>query len=163
VRLAVSRGLPQSQVRTDDPQALERFVNTELRPVLEQLRRATNALNPEPTSPSVVSDGAGTYSTLWTSAELPQEAVWQLEARVCGCGATERASYLIVTTIQSIAGVVSPLGATSIVHEAESAVACNARFSYDATLRTVIVEACDAATEAMTWTSVVQTFESVQE
>jgi hypothetical protein len=155
VRLAISRGLPQSQVRTEDPQALERFVNAELRPALEQIRAANNVINAEKPV-SVTSDGAGTLATLWTSDALPTDCQFSLTAEVHGVGTGLAADYKLAGSFQSAGGVVTQLGSTTVLHFYESAVAMTCDFNVDAANRTVFVEAQDAGTGAMAWTCEVQ-------
>lgn len=143
-------------------EVLEPWANREVQPLLRQLRKGANAKSVERPDP-VFSDGAGTYVTLWTSPELPQDGLWTLVAEVNGVGGSARASYLMVTSIQSIAGVVTPLGLTTVVHQNETHTACDARFAYDATLRTVKVEACDEAATEMLWSLVIQTSQGLDE
>lgn len=141
---------------------IEQWANREVALLLRQLRTGANAKGIERAGP-VASDGAGTYVTVWTSPEMPTDATWTITADVLGTGGAERAAYLVVTTMQSVAGTISPVGSTSYPHTAETSAACNARFAYDATLRTVIVEACDEGTTAMSWTAVVMTAEGLSE
>jgi hypothetical protein len=157
VRLAVSQGISSLPPETEKPESLRHWVVKEARELLSQLRRSVNGLNAEPINPPVVSDGAGTYSVLWTSGEMPQEAVWEIRAHIVGASTTIQASYSLVCVVQSAAGVCSKVMPEAFDHAHESAVACDARVTVDATNRVVTIEARDDAAVAMTWTGTVYT------
>lgn len=152
MRLTAAQTVSQLPVKPTVEQ-LERYANKETRPLLEQLRAGVNARGIERPAP-VVSDGAGTFVTLWTSDVLPQECLWTVEAHVDGSGATVRARYVLQQSAESVAGVVAAVGLQNY-DDYESAAACDARISVDAVNRVVTVEARDAATEVMQWTAVV--------
>ena len=157
MRLAVSQGVSQLAPDPENKESLRAWLQKEARDLFLQLRRGMNALNPEPISPPVVSDGAGTYSVLWTSGEMPQDAVWTVVADINGTSATVRASYQLRGAFASVAGVCSQIFPTAFDHLYESAAACDARFTVDTTNRVITVDARDDAVVAMTWTGTVYT------
>lgn len=161
MRIAVTQAISQQDVQTDQPEKLRHCVNKELRASMREVRKSVNALNAEPIYPAVVSDGAGTFAVLWTSAEMPQDGVWIVQATVVGIGATQRAAYQLTRGFYSTAGTCASLTAAAILLQGETAVGCDARFVLDTVNRVVTVEARDDAAEAMNWTGTVQTFEAV--
>lgn len=161
LRVAVSQGISQLDVQTKDAAQLQHAVNKEIRPALREARKSLNALNAERIDPAVSSDGAGTFTTIWTSGEMPQDGVWVVHATVVGIGATQRAAYQMSRAVYSTAGVCSSLTAAAMHLQGETAVGCDARFVLDTTNRVVTVEARDDAAEAMSWTGTVQTFEVI--
>lgn len=156
MRLTVEQAVADRAVEEKD---LATAVNKEILPLLRQLRTGANAVGRERPTP-VTSDGAGTYVVTWTSDVLPSEAVWEVEARVAGVGGAQRATYRLIQTVTSIAGVVAALGATTTVHAQETAAACDARVTVDAVNRVVTVEARDDAATAMYWVTTVDTHEN---
>lgn len=157
MRLAVSQGISSLPPETEKPESLRHWVVKEARELLSQLRRSVNGLNAEPINPAVVSDGAGTYSVLWTSGEMPQDAVWTVVADINGTSATVRASYQMRGVFASVAGTCSQLLPTAFDHIYESAAGCDCRFTVDTTNRVITVDARDDAVVAMTWTGTVYT------
>lgn len=157
LRPAVAQSLSQQDVPTEDAERLRHAVNKEIRPVLQQARKSLNALNAEPISPAVTTDGAGTYAVLWTSGEMPQDGKWAIHSHVEGDSATVYAGYKVHQYFRSLAGTitaVSPLAVDSMV---ESAAACDVRFSIDSTNRVITLDARDDAAAAMTWQGSVYT------
>lgn len=157
MRLTVEQAVSDRAVKKDD---LETVVNKEILPLTRQARKGLNARGIERPDP-VDSDGAGTYSTLWTSAALPNDCMQTIEAHVQGAGATVRARYTLTQAVTSIGGTVAAAGATGY-DDYESAAACDARITVDTVNRVVTVDARDAATEAMRWTCVVYTAEGLK-
>lgn len=138
---------------------LESWVNRELTPLLREIR---SVLNMRGVSKGEA-DGTtlSAYATVWTSAEMPTDATWNVEAFVVGCaqaaGGAQHASYVLTGTFQSVAGTVSQLGATTSVASAESNAAIDARFGVAD--RTVYIEARDDGVGLMSWVAVVATTE----
>lgn len=157
LRNAISQGLSQLDVQTKDAAQLQHAVNKEIRPVLREARKSLNALNAEPISPSVTTDGAGTYAVLWTSGEMPQDAIWEIRAHVSGNSASSGASYSLLGVFQSVSGVCSQVFPDAFEHSYESAAACDVRLSIDPTNRIITVDARDDGATAMSWTGMVYT------
>lgn len=136
------------------------WVNREAIPVLRQLRQAANYASCE--RQEADSAGDGNYVTVWTSPAMPTDATWQVTAHVVGVsisGAAQRASYMLVRAVESTAGTVAAIAATTTIASAESAGACDARLQVDASGRTVYVDARDDATSPMRWVAVVHIHE----
>jgi hypothetical protein len=160
VRLAVSQGISSLPPETEKPESLRHWVVKEARELLSQLRRSVNGLNAEPINPAVVSDGAGTYSVLWTSGEMPQNAVWTIVADISGDSNVllKAASYQMRGVFGSVTGTVSQLMPTAYDHIYETAAACDVRFTVDTANRVITVEACDDGVGLeMFWTGTVYT------
>lgn len=158
MRPTVSTSVSDLSVKTDDKTQLEYFVNRELRPALKEVRIGLNAIGTE-RPPVVASDGAGTYVTIWTSAALPNDGAWLVQAYVAGVGLTQRAAYWTAQAFVSVGGTCSMPGTQAFSFTYESNAACDALFSVDAPNRVAILKVRDAGTEAMTWTAVVRTHE----
>lgn len=154
----VEQAVRDAPVSKDD---LVRWVNEEVKPLVRQMREALNACAIERSS--ATSDGAGTYVRVWTSPAMPTDAAWHIEALVAGmdavAGIGQRAGYALAGSFASVAGVVSQIGATTVLASHESAAGMDTRLGVDATERVVYLEACDNALGAMNWSAVTQTHE----
>lgn len=158
MRLTASQALPQLPVTKEQ---LEGEYNKGTKPLLEQLRTAANAVGRERATGT--SDGAGTWLVLWTSDTLPQDCIWDVEARVAGVAtaSSKRATYRLIQSVISVAGTIAAFGATTVIHTNENAAACDARITVDVANRVVTVDARDDAVTAMYWTTVVETTEGL--
>lgn len=113
---------------------------------------------------AATSDGAGTFTAIWTSPAMPTNAVWGVEATVVGVntsGATQGCFHRLAAAAQSAAGVVAIIGASTAEVTIESAAAIDTRFTVDATARTISLEARDDAVSPMRFTAVVQLTEAL--
>ena len=162
MRLTASTAVSERPVRKDD---LERWANDEAVPALARIRRAVNYRSVE-REVVVETDGAGTYSRIWTSEELPTNCTVTVEADVCGVTilghAAERAAYVLRAIFHSIAGTIAQGGATATLSSYETAAGIDVRFGIDATARTVYLEGRDNAGSAMKFVGVVTMNEAGQ-
>lgn len=152
MRLAVTQGV-SARAPTLDQKSLEafrRYINDEVRTLLDQLRRSANSLNAEPIA-ATVSDGAGTYLVVWTSGVAPLDGTFTLKADVQGDSATVYASYGISQEFRSLAGTISAVAPMAFDRIQESAAGCDARYTIDSTNRVITLDVCDNAVVAMTW------------
>jgi hypothetical protein len=143
--------------------ALISWANREVVPFLKQARAGLNAR--AIFRATCATDGAGTYQRLWTSAALPSDATWTIEAVCAGtastAGASKHAGYTLAATFASTAGTVSQVGTTTTIAAHESDAGINVRFGVNAADRYVYLEACDDATAAMSFVAVVYVAEAV--
>ena len=160
MRPTVDLPISDRAVKTDDPKTLERVVNREVMPFLSRARKGLNARSIDRPDP-VTSDGAGTYAVAWTSDTLPQDAHWGLEAHIEGYSATVWARYVLVAGYKSTAGTIAATFPQAFAQTYESAAACDARFSIDATNRVITLDVRDDAVAAVQWTVVVHTSEGL--
>lgn len=136
------------------------FINNELIKLLRQVRAALNFTGSDRASAG--SAGAGAFVTVWTSVAMPNDAVWNVVANVTGIstgGIAQQAGYILAGTFASVAGVVSQIGTSTVIHSAESAAAIDARFGTGS--RSVFVEARDNAVSPMRWIVVTEVLEAL--
>jgi hypothetical protein len=156
VKPTVIRGLSQRPVST---RSLTFWVNRECLPVLSQCREALNYKGMA--QALATTDGAGTWTTLWISDQMPTDAVWLVEVTAVGRGSTARAVYTMVASCESTSAVVSDLGYTIIsAHESSGDEDCSIRSSVDVSGRTISIEVRDEATEAMDFVGVISVTEA---
>lgn len=158
MRLTAPTGVSDRAVTEE---TLLAVVNQEFRPLLRQMRAGVNArsiVRPPP----VVSDGASSWTTLWTSDELQQDVVVTVEAHVQGISAADRCCYVLERAVDSMAGSLfeNPM---VILYDFAIDPTATARIVADLTARTVSVEARDAGVGSMQWTAVVYLNEALPE
>jgi hypothetical protein len=160
MRPTVDIAISDRAVKTDDAKTLERVVNKELVPFASRARKGLNARGIDRTDP-VTSDGAGTYAIAWTSDTFPQDAHWGLEAHIEGYSATVWARYVLVAGYKSTSGTIAATFPQAFEQIYESAAACDARYTIDATNRVITLDVRDDAVAALQWTVVVYTSEGL--
>lgn len=160
MRPTVDTAISERSVDTADKRKLETVVNKELLPFARKGRRGLNARSIDRSEP-ITSDAAGTYAVAWTSDTLPQDCHWGLEAHIEGYSATVWARYVLVAGFKSTSGTIAATFPQAFAQTYESAAACDARFSIDATNRVITLDVRDDAVVAMQWSVVVYTDEGL--
>jgi len=160
MRPTVDLAISDRAVKTDDAKTLERVVNKELVPFASRARKGLNAKSIDRPDP-ITSDGAGTYAVAWTSDTFPQDGSWQLEADIEAFSATVWASYKLVASYHSVSGTIAVAFPQAFERTYESAAACDARYTIDATNRVITLDVRDDAVAACQFTCVVTTHEGL--
>lgn len=132
------------------------FLNKELIPVIRAFKDAADAA-PRIATTSMLSDGAGTYLTLWSEI-IPTNRTWFVTAEVVGRVAGHFAAYQLSALFENTDGTAAQVDTTTAVVAIESDAACDAKF--DLTGTTLSVQVRDEATTAMSWRAIVQVFPS---
>lgn len=99
---------------------------------------------------AVSTTGDGAYAVIFTSGDMPDNAVWRISADVLGRGADRRARYEISALFYRQGGAATQEGATVAVSSTESHAAMDARFIASTNAVTVEVRD-DGGTVAMKW------------
>lgn len=149
--------IPVSDRQVRDDKAVVPFLNKEVIPALQALRKAANAKYEAGFALSTAATGA--WTNIWTSASMPTGSAWYVTAEInmrVTSGAVQRGAWILRGVFYNDAGTVAQQGATSAEYTEASAGTVRMQVSG----QTVTVDVRDDGVSTMAWVAFVSALTS---